>query len=285
MRFAVTEELRDFNSYAPATLGGSPVVLQLTVHDAEKSSAAMCRAGGTMVFPVQALLGERMARVRDPFGHLWLLRQPIEQLSHQEIQERRDALYAAASAHAKTRSNLQAEGARGQDSNAGPHIDLVVGPVGAGKSTYACALARKHGALRLTLDEWMRILFRPDRPDEGLMHWYAERAQRCVDVIWEIARELVEQGGHVVLEIGLLRRQERDAFYQRVESAGVGLTIHVLDAARQVRRARVAERNRRQGETFSMVVPDDVFELASDLWQAPEPEECLGRDVRFVRTD
>jgi hypothetical protein len=34
-----------------------------------------------------------------------------------------------------------------------------------------------------------------------------------------------------------------------------------------------------------MVVPLEIFELASDLWQAPEGDECVGRDVRFLRTD
>jgi hypothetical protein len=31
-----------------------------------------------------------------------------------------------------------------------------------------------------------------------------------------------------------------------------------------------------------MVVPPDVFELASDLWEPPDETECLGRDIRFV---
>lgn len=44
----------------------------------------------------------------------------------------------------------------------------------------------------------------------------------------------------------------------------------------------MSERNRTQGGTFSMVVPPDVFELASDLWEPPSRSECAGRDVRFV---
>jgi hypothetical protein len=31
-----------------------------------------------------------MGRVRDPFGHLWLLRQRVEQLSAEEVQRRRN---------------------------------------------------------------------------------------------------------------------------------------------------------------------------------------------------
>ena len=89
--FSVTEELRAFNSDAPPSLGGSPVVLQLRVDDAATSLERVCEAGATIVFPLQEFCGERMARVRDPFGHLWILVERIENLTVDEIQKRRDA--------------------------------------------------------------------------------------------------------------------------------------------------------------------------------------------------
>ena len=51
----------------------------------------MCTAGATMVFPIVEFCGERMGRLRDPFGHLWLLIQRVEELSPDEVQRRRDA--------------------------------------------------------------------------------------------------------------------------------------------------------------------------------------------------
>jgi predicted kinase len=139
--------------------------------------------------------------------------------------------------------------------------------------------------MRLTLDDWMATLFRPDRPETGLLAWYRERAERCIDQIWRVALQLCALGSDAVLELGLLQRDERERFYARVAAAGLPLTVHVLDAARDVRRARVLERNLQRGPTFSTVVPPDIFELASDLWQAPDSDECQGRDVRFLRTD
>jgi predicted kinase len=165
------------------------------------------------------------------------------------------------------------------------HVHLIVGPVGAGKSTFAERLALERSAIRLTLDDWMATLFRPDRPETGLPAWYRERAQRCIEQIWRITRQLTARGDEAVLEIGLLQRAERERFYERVREAGLPLAIYVLDAARDVRRARVLHRNLHQGPTFSMHVPPEIFELASDLWQAPESDECEGRDVRFLRTD
>lgn len=72
--FSITEEARAWNSDAPPSLGGSPVVLQLYVREVDALFERMCSAGATIVFPLQEFAGERMGRVRDPFGHLWLLR-------------------------------------------------------------------------------------------------------------------------------------------------------------------------------------------------------------------
>lgn len=156
-------------------------------------------------------------------------------------------------------------------------VHLVVGPVGAGKSTRAIAFAHAHRAVRLTLDDWMTRLFRPDRPAEGVVPWYVERAARCVDQIWLTACEIIGTGTSVVLEIGLLSRREREAFYARVDEAGVRLVVHVVDAPREERRVRVMQRNEERGATFSMVVPPEVFELASDLWEPPDDAELATR--------
>lgn len=90
---SVTEEARAWNSEAPPSLGGSPVVLQLWVDDATRALERVCAAGAAVVFPLQEFCGERMARVRDPFGHLWIISQRIEVLSPEENQRRRDAFF------------------------------------------------------------------------------------------------------------------------------------------------------------------------------------------------
>ena len=167
----------------------------------------------------------------------------------------------------------------------GPRIHLVLGPVGAGKSTFCLALAREQRAVRLTLDEWMTELFRPDRPESGVIEWYVERSARCCARIWSLARSLLEVGTSVILEIGLLQRRERERFYRSFADAGFPVTIHVIEAAREIRRERVLSRNRERGVTFSMHVPPEIFELASDRWEPLTPDECRGRDVRFIRTD
>jgi PhnB protein len=66
-------------------------VLQLRVADVDMLFERMTTMGATVIFPLQEFCGERMGRVRDPFGHLWILSQRLEELSVEENQRRRDA--------------------------------------------------------------------------------------------------------------------------------------------------------------------------------------------------
>jgi PhnB protein len=88
--FSVTEEAPAWNSDAPDALGGSPVVLQLRVDGVDALFERACRCGATVVFPLLEFCGERMGRVRDPFGHLWIFGETLEQLAPEEKQRRRE---------------------------------------------------------------------------------------------------------------------------------------------------------------------------------------------------
>jgi len=163
-------------------------------------------------------------------------------------------------------------------------IHLIEGPVGAGKSTFATRLAFEQRAPRLDLDAWMVTLFSPDRPDDGFVPWYQERKQRCLQQIWSVTTELIEAGSSVVLELGLVGRSDRDAFYARVDATDHRLLVYVLDAPEAVRRQRVRERNVRQDGSFKMVVPDEIFDIATHAWEPPDESEAAARRIHFVQT-
>jgi predicted kinase len=163
-----------------------------------------------------------------------------------------------------------------------PKVHLIEGPVGAGKSTYASALALRTNGVHVALDEWFAALFSPDRPASDFVRWYTLRKERLLALIWTHGRRLLASGTDVLLELGLIQRESRVAFGRQIQDEGFELVVHVLDAPLDVRRERVRRRNAEKGPTFAMVVPDHVFEMASGLWEAPDEVECSEYEINFV---
>ena len=63
---------------APSSLGGTPVIMQLGVTDADAVARALVDAGASVVFPVADHgYGMKDGRLADPFGHLWIVSEPI----------------------------------------------------------------------------------------------------------------------------------------------------------------------------------------------------------------
>lgn len=77
---------------APTALGGTAVLLTLVVGDADTVGAAMLAAGAEVVIPIaDQFYGRREGRIRDPFGHLWIISQDSDQhVDDQEVQRRLD---------------------------------------------------------------------------------------------------------------------------------------------------------------------------------------------------
>lgn len=163
-------------------------------------------------------------------------------------------------------------------------VHLIEGPVGAGKSTYAIALASQCQGVHIALDEWFAALFSPDRPSTDVVPWYTQRKERLIQLIWSHSQRVLASDRDVILELGLVQRDNRLAFCRRVREAGLVLVVHVLDAPTAVRRERVRRRNTEKGPTFAMVVPDPVFDMASNMWEPPDEFECAEFAVEMVRS-
>lgn len=159
-------------------------------------------------------------------------------------------------------------------------VRRVIGPVGAGKSTWCREVAAREGAVHLNLDAWMIRLYGADpRPAEGRIAWYLERRDRCLAQILEVAAAVNEAGTDTILEIGMLQRAERKAFYAQMDAIGAELSVTVLDAPLEVRRERVLRRNTERGPTFSVEVPPEFFALASAAWEPPDADERAARGI------
>jgi len=70
----LADEYPELGIRSPAAFGGTGLTLHLHVDDVDALSARAIRTGATMVRePADFEHGERQCRVRDPFGHEWLL--------------------------------------------------------------------------------------------------------------------------------------------------------------------------------------------------------------------
>lgn len=85
---AVTEHDDDCN-LSPTHIGGSPLLLTITVDDADAVGDAMTNAGATVIIPIDdRFYGRREGRLQDPAGHLWIISQHLEDLTDAEITRR-----------------------------------------------------------------------------------------------------------------------------------------------------------------------------------------------------
>lgn len=88
-QLSLTSEVKEWGLLGPITIDGSPVLLRLTVADARHTRDRMVEAGAEEVVPVEDRpYGRCEGRVRDPFGHLWIISHVTEDLTDDEIRQR-----------------------------------------------------------------------------------------------------------------------------------------------------------------------------------------------------
>jgi len=158
-------------------------------------------------------------------------------------------------------------------------LNVIFGPCCAGKTTYAHAFARRHGAVPFILDEWGARLFGPDVREPLEFAWMLERIARCAALVRSTATAVVAAGAPVILDMGLMRREDRERIRRSAEATGLPLQWHFVDAPQEVRRARVAGRNTAKGETFVMEVTPEMFDLLEGIYEAPDAAELQGAVV------
>lgn len=163
-------------------------------------------------------------------------------------------------------------------------LHIVIGPTGAGKSTYCRRLAADCGGVWFVVDEWMQRLFHPDRPEDASYDWYAPRIARCTEMIWSLAAQLVRTGTPSVLEIGLTTRADRERLYEAAARAGLSVRLHTLEAPAELRWQRVEQRNRERGETFTLEVNRAMFDFVEAMWEPPDAAELSAHAGERVDT-
>src|SRR5262249_15786445 len=69
--------------------GGAAVALDIEVDGPDAIAARAVEAGATVVFPIEdQFYGYRTGRIRDPFGHEWILSKKLEDLTEDQMRVR-----------------------------------------------------------------------------------------------------------------------------------------------------------------------------------------------------
>ncbi len=150
-----------------------------------------------------------------------------------------------------------------------PTLHFICGAAGAGKSTYAIALAQRAKTVRLTIDEWMGNLFAADAIDPSSAAWTRERVARCEAQMWALADQLVTRDVSVVFDVDLSRQDQRDRFRARASQTRAEIKLHYLDVDRETRRARVLGRH-------GAAMTDAAFDSLDRSFEAPTEDELYG---------
>jgi predicted kinase len=148
-------------------------------------------------------------------------------------------------------------------------LHFICGAAGAGKTTYAIALAKRAKTVRLTIDEWMGNLFAADAIEPSPAAWTRERLARCEAQMWALADELVTRDVSVVFDMDLSRQDQRDRFRARASQTRAEIKLHYLDVDRETRRARVLGRT-----TGAMT--EAAFDSLDRSFEAPTEDELYG---------
>lgn len=90
-RLLVVDDFDNDPAESPPRLNGTTVRLHLYVPDVDEIYARALAEGATGLHgPEDAFWGDRYAMIRDPFGHLWSIATPNEDLSPADVSRRGD---------------------------------------------------------------------------------------------------------------------------------------------------------------------------------------------------
>ena len=85
-------EFPEYGALSPESVGGSPVSIHIYVEDVDALVRQAVASGAKVLIPVQdQFYGDRSGRLKDPFGHTWMIATHKEDLTPEDMQKRFEA--------------------------------------------------------------------------------------------------------------------------------------------------------------------------------------------------
>ncbi|MFG3126726.1 AAA family ATPase [Streptomyces tendae] len=165
-----------------------------------------------------------------------------------------------------------------------PTAILLIGITGSGKTSLAQALATR-GLIRLSVDEEVHRLhgrYGVDYPE----HTYFEREAPAIDAVRAQLVEHLQAGQSIVLDHGLWRRSDRDAWKKTVRAAGGRPLLVYLPASREELLRRLATRSDRQDANALTVTPQALDDFYARFEPPTDDEDAVtyNGDTEIIRS-
>ena len=91
----LADEMPEFGSRSPQTIGGSPTGLHIYTDNVDAAFDRAVKAGAQVEMPVmEQFWGDRYGKLKDPFGHSWSVATHVKDLSAEEMKRGMDEAMA-----------------------------------------------------------------------------------------------------------------------------------------------------------------------------------------------
>jgi len=154
----------------------------------------------------------------------------------------------------------------------GPHLIVVCGLPGAGKTTLAKRLEDERDAVRFSADEWMEALS---------INLHNEEVRGRIEALqWTVCQQLLAKGLTAIVEWGTWGQWERDILRTRARELGASVELQYLSAPPDVLFDRIQKRNMEDPPITREAVTKWV-----DLFEVPTEQEQALFDVVELRDE
>lgn len=152
-----------------------------------------------------------------------------------------------------------------------PLAHILVGFIGAGKTTFARKIEQETGAIRFTKDEWMVRLFGNTPPADTFVVYDDRMAALATDM----ALKCLAAGIDVVIDEGFWVKEHRDEIKGKVISAGATPILYYIEAPYELMKERTLRRSQNP-PVDSYVIDEASFDAYWQFFRPPgNDEECI----------
>jgi predicted kinase len=154
-----------------------------------------------------------------------------------------------------------------------PTAHLIIGFIGAGKTTFARKLEKEIGVVRFTKDEWTVSIFgNSPHQDKCQRDKFFEYDAKMAKLATEIALRFLQTGTSVIIDDGFWYRKQRDEMRQTLRDIGAEAKFYHIDTPVDVMKERTIKRSE-EPPVDSFYITEQEFDDYLKLFQPPTDDE------------